>query len=167
MLDYQSNPVTPIPADPAHDPLATDLLRRFLTDRDAPCPACGYNLRNLQGNRCPECGDELVLKVNVAEPRLAALIAGLVGLSAGAGLNGLLILYGLIRILIEQRYSSFMTEFFVTTGAGLAVLGLALRLWLKHWPKIRRARKSTQWRLVVGAWLLTLVDLVIFTFAIK
>src|SRR5690242_19299363 len=78
-----------------------DLLIRFLAERDAPCPTCGYNLRNLQGTRCPECGDDLVLKVNVADARLAPLISGLVGLSAGAGLNGLLVLYGLIRLMIE------------------------------------------------------------------
>ena len=167
MLDDEIREARPVQAEAASDPVAADLLCRFLADRDAPCPACGYNLRNLQGTRCPECGDELVLKVNVAEPRLAVLIAGLVGLSAGAGLNGLLVIYGLIRMMIEQRYSTFMTEFFVTTGIGLVVVGYALRLWLRYWPRIRRARKSRQWKLVAGAWALTIVDLVVFSFAIK
>ena len=53
------DPSEPLEAD-------TDVLRRFLHNRDAPCPRCGYNLRNLEGARCPECGDELVLRVNLS-----------------------------------------------------------------------------------------------------
>ena len=33
------------------------LLQDFLRDRDVTCPRCAYNLRNLVGNRCPECGN--------------------------------------------------------------------------------------------------------------
>ncbi|MEO0482960.1 MAG: hypothetical protein AAF138_05010 [Planctomycetota bacterium] len=36
--------------DPAYE------LRTYLKDRDAPCPRCGYNLRDLQRTSCPECG---------------------------------------------------------------------------------------------------------------
>lgn len=35
------------------------LLRRFLADRDVPCPHCEYNLRGLETDRCPECGGPL------------------------------------------------------------------------------------------------------------
>ena len=144
-----------------------ELLGRFLRDRDVDCPRCGYNLRNLQGGRCPECGDELVLRVNLAEPRLAPLITGLVGLSAGAGLNGLLILYGLIRMMIEGRFGLYMTKFFVCTGIGFVALGYALRLWMAQWPKIRRAPRPIQWRWAFAAWGLTLTDLVLFSIFLK
>ncbi len=40
-------------------------LVEFLQDRDAPCPLCGYNLRNLTGDVCPECGQKLRLTVGV------------------------------------------------------------------------------------------------------
>jgi hypothetical protein len=30
-------------------------LAAFLADRDVPCPGCGYNLRGLPSDRCPEC----------------------------------------------------------------------------------------------------------------
>lgn len=31
-------------------------LLEYLAERDVPCPGCGYNLRNLTGALCPECG---------------------------------------------------------------------------------------------------------------
>src|SRR5438045_2504229 len=108
------------------------LLRQFLSERDVPCPRCGYNLRNLGGNRCPECGDALALRVNLSEPRLGPLIAGLVSLSAGAGLNGLLLLYGLMVVAFQHRGSG-LDSFFICNGVGFAVEGLALAAWLTRW----------------------------------
>ena len=34
-------------------------LREFLATRDAACSGCGYNLRGLQSDRCPECAAHL------------------------------------------------------------------------------------------------------------
>jgi hypothetical protein len=34
-------------------------IKRFLQDRDRPCPKCKYNLRNAATDRCPECGHHL------------------------------------------------------------------------------------------------------------
>lgn len=39
-----------------------DPLIAYLAAHDAPCPGCGYNLRGLQTNSCPECGRTLSLK---------------------------------------------------------------------------------------------------------
>src|SRR6267142_93193 len=75
------------------------LLEQYLAVRDEPCPACGYNLRKLTGKHCPECGDELRLHVGLVEPRRAAFITGLIGLSAGGGFSALLFVYFLIFIL--------------------------------------------------------------------
>lgn len=47
----------------------TGRLVDFLQDRDTPCPLCGYNLRNLTDNVCPECRHELLLTVGVTTPR--------------------------------------------------------------------------------------------------
>ena len=44
-------------------PDANDMLRLYLAERDEACPGCGYNLRGLSGERCPECARELVLAV--------------------------------------------------------------------------------------------------------
>jgi len=47
-------------------------LRSFLADRNAPCPACGYGLRGLVGNRCPECGTQVAVQDFSRNPTSAA-----------------------------------------------------------------------------------------------
>ncbi len=42
---------------------ADGLLLAFVRDRDATCPRCGYNVRNLTKPVCPECEEPLLLKV--------------------------------------------------------------------------------------------------------
>jgi hypothetical protein len=46
----------------------TRLLLEFLHERDATCPACGYNLRNLTRPVCPECRETLALTVGLWKP---------------------------------------------------------------------------------------------------
>lgn len=38
-------------------------LADFLVDRDIGCPDCGFTLRGLAGNRCPECGSRIQLVI--------------------------------------------------------------------------------------------------------
>jgi hypothetical protein len=59
-----------------------DALRAFLAERDVACPGCGYNLRNLTKNVCPECARQFFLaelQTERGNPRRA--IPGLVCLS--------------------------------------------------------------------------------------
>ena len=53
------------PAPTSHDPPGTTgdaaLLAAYLAERDVPCPACGYNLRGLKAQACPECTQPPVL----------------------------------------------------------------------------------------------------------
>jgi hypothetical protein len=140
-----------------------ELLRMFLANRDAPCPACGYNLRDLGGTRCPECGDELVLRVGVVEPRQATLIAGLVGVSAGFGLNALLLLYAAITIFWEGGAGGLVYPFVLTNAVGAVVTGIAIWAWVRNWHRIRRCRAITRRLLMIACWALSLLDLVLFT----
>lgn len=39
-----------------------DSLQKFLSGRDTDCPKCGYNLRDLQGFVCPECGEFITIE---------------------------------------------------------------------------------------------------------
>jgi hypothetical protein len=50
-------------------------LIEFLQNRDAPCPLCGYNLRNLTENTCPECHQTLQLTVGVHNMRFGWFLA--------------------------------------------------------------------------------------------
>ena len=142
-------------------------LTWYLAGRDVPCPQCAYNLRDLVGNRCPECGDELALQLGLAEPRQKLLIAGLVGLSAGAGMSGLLLVYIAIQLVRDGHIGSFIWRFVVVTGAGLLVEGSAIAAWLACWRPIRRAGTVARATLMVGCWLLTLANVLVFSFTIK
>ena len=51
------------------------LLLTFLRERDASCPLCGYNLRNLVRPQCPECREPLVLAVGVRKLRFGWFLA--------------------------------------------------------------------------------------------
>ena len=45
-----------------------EMRRVYLAVTDAPCPACGYNLRGSAGDRCPECAAGIELGVREALP---------------------------------------------------------------------------------------------------
>ena len=51
------------------------LLRQFLADNNAACPGCGYNLRGVTSQICPECGTEL--RIDLAGRRPAPLLTRL------------------------------------------------------------------------------------------
>jgi hypothetical protein len=70
-------------------------LVRWLANRDAGCPVCGYNLRALTIPRCPECGERLQLGVRAVDPRLAPWIVLLVFVCAAGGV-GLMFLIAVI-----------------------------------------------------------------------
>jgi hypothetical protein len=132
----------------------------FLAGRDYPCPHCDYNLRDLKTAVCPECGEVLSLRIGLAEPKQGMLIAGLVGLSAVAGFNGLLIVVGLVE---KVMYPGGGDEprMFIGLGIGLVISALAIYLWLRQWRKIRRLSLAARSWLVFACWLLPLVDVVI------
>ena len=146
-----------------------DLLTSYLADRDVPCPRCGYNLRTLQSNQCPECGEELTLRVGLVYPKLAALITGLVGLSAGAGLNGLLLIYLGIQLALGEMGSNdrFVLRFLAHNGLGFLVEGGLLLAWLVCWHRLHRQTASLRWLLATGTWVLTGINIVVFSFRIN
>ncbi len=59
----------------------------FVAGRDVPCPVCEYNLRDLTLDRCPECGERLVLQLTRAEPMLGLFLAFVLPLLGAAGLG--------------------------------------------------------------------------------
>ena len=69
-------------------PTDSDLRRRYLAERDVPCPGCGYNLRGLAAGACPECNQDFELGIKLASARIGRLVAALTGLAAGAGASG-------------------------------------------------------------------------------
>lgn len=141
-------------------------LREFLHGRDIVCPGCGYNLRGLPGSACPECSQELVLTVRLAEPKLAAWIAGLIALGCSAGFSGLLFVYAAIRSILD----GFITgsgEFFAVTLGPLALFLPLLVAWVRGRRRVQRWPTTVKVAVAAGLWLLTLVNLLVFTFFIS
>ncbi|MCG3131448.1 MAG: hypothetical protein FLDDKLPJ_02240 [Phycisphaerae bacterium] len=68
-----------------------ELLAEFVRLNDAPCAVCGYNLRNLTGEVCPECGQRFALKVGAPEARFGALVACLAPMLMMSGLLAFII----------------------------------------------------------------------------
>ena len=132
-------------------------LRAYLRGRDVGCPLCGYNLRDLGSDRCPECGRFVRLGVSVAEPYLRAWVTMLVPLllSAGVGVFVLCVV-GMEgwppprMVVLRVSLSSFV-------GAiPLAVLGVVLR------RAILRIPQAGQWALAAGACAATVAAFVLF-----
>jgi hypothetical protein len=142
-------------------------LRTFLAARDVSCPACGYNLRDLQTDRCPECGDQLLLRIGLVEPRQGALIAGLVGLAAGLGLGGLLLIYGVIIAFVMRQGPGGLQRFFVVNSVGFAVHAGALGLWIYYWNRIRRLSTPVRRILVLLCAAMPIAFIVVFTAYIR
>jgi hypothetical protein len=153
---------------PADDPKSHQrILLEFLADRDVECPNCKYNLRSLTSRRCPECGEEMKLSVGLVEPKQAAFIAGIVGLSAGVGLCGLLLVYGLIVILVIGRQGLDFSPFFPENGIGLVIHLFLLSIWMRAWKRVRRMSTGTRRRLAFLCWVPPMAFIVLFAFTIK
>jgi hypothetical protein len=90
----------------------------FLQGRDEPCPICSYNLRDLRGHKCPECGARLSLTLKGAHA-LDVVWYAMIAFFALVGtmmlLLGVMILQGLLR----------GDEWSPRTGPGIAFLVVA------------------------------------------
>ncbi len=135
-------------------PDQTGLLRDFLAARDSPCPSCGYNLRGLASDRCPECNEALALQVGMLEPRLGWYLAALSGFMTGAG--GALVvvcfvIYGTLRW--GSPGGRDAAAIYVVPGTALLVFGAAVfamtrvtgRIWFR-----RLTARERVWMIVAG-----------------
>jgi hypothetical protein len=128
-------------------------VTRFLVGRDEPCPSCSYNLRNLTTDSCPECGLRLQLKVSMSDANMGAFIAGVIGLSMGAGF--FLVLSGYLIWMI------FAASFLVRTSLQdslpvfvmLMVQVMALIWWLRHRRTVRRWPWRMRWGIACATFL--------------
>lgn len=83
----------PAPTGPSDDAV---LLRAYAFGRDVPCPACGYNLRNTDSPRCPECGGDLHLAVGTLDLPLGPFTVRLLAAALPLGFWGTFALFGLL-----------------------------------------------------------------------
>lgn len=140
-----------------------DLLRTFLADRDEPCPNCGYNLRGVGHDRCPECGQQVCIGVRMVEPRMGLLIGTIAGLMLAVGPASVLTaVFGFFVWFESWRRNvrgwdmvlGYPAAVLVIWGTGIWFLSRAHgRRWF------RDRRRSLAWAVLVGAWLASLTAL--------
>ena len=137
-------------------PTEPELLLQFVSERDTPCPVCGYNLRAATSPRCSECGRALLLAVAVDEkvhlPWTLAVIA-----CASTVFFSLILAAQLQGGVIFTRWDWAMA--LISFGMSIAVIPLLL---------LRRAiiawRPRRKWALAVTAcalWLLAVGSVVV------
>lgn len=134
-----------------------DLLRTFLAERDMPCANCGYNLRGLTSDRCPECEHRLVLNVGLAEPRIAAFVFGLLGVGMSVGFSALLLVW--VGLMFLQRGGAGMPprSDLVPLVASVAIGGTILALLVtQRRRRFGRLSPAGRWRVAIGATLVAL-----------
>lgn len=138
------------------------LLRTFLAGRNHPCPVCGYDLCDLQSDRCPECGKTLRLTITQDRPTWAPFVIGLIAFAAPLG-AAICAISGVLywRFTRFSDWDGLLLPL-IANGVTLVLAVAALLLWLRFAPRLRRQSRSRQWAWALFACTLTLIGHVIF-----
>lgn len=152
-------PIAPAPGKQTAPMDADRLLLAFVRDRDAACPSCGYNLRNLTKPICPECEEPLVLKVGGRTYPVRWLLATVApGIFTGVA-SGIMAVIFLIALIVGPPSPFFVPLDVILTGsfflASAAAAG-AIIIWN------RRFVRQPQPRQVMWAVLLWVIHLCAF-----
>lgn len=115
----------------------TRALLAWLAVHDEACPVCGYQLRALVRDLCPECGQKLTLGVRAPEHRLAAWVVAMLSFALGLGFDGVVVVLMVWRIIVTGSW--VLPSPVGALLVGLSVLGAAcgagiLLLWFgRRW----------------------------------
>ena len=138
---------------PADDDM---LLLEFLRGRDAPCPLCGYNLRDLSASRCPECREPLALAVGFRTPRFGWFLAT-VAPGLFSGISAVLMLLPLVGSMYFSAnppapWWAWATDAFGLLSAVAALILIKCRYGFLRQPQSRqRAWALAVWLVHLGA----------------
>jgi hypothetical protein len=110
-------------------------------------------------------GERDLLRTFLAD-RSAECLTGLVALAAGVGFSCLLLIYFVVSV-IGMRRGSPPGVFFVTTLGGLVIEGWLLWAWVGFGRRIRAMTLSQRSTLVVFCFVVTLLNLLVFTAFIR
>lgn len=149
--------------DAMQPPIQAASLATYLANRDEPCPSCGYNLRGLSGNHCPECNTDLVLRVAIAEPRLGLFLATIVAWALGAGFSVLLLVYIVMMVTFAGRGLPPMREFAPVPCGGTLIEGTVVILLVAYQRRVRRLPRLVRVGLLLLGIGATLLNVGLFT----
>lgn len=145
-------------------------LAEFLADQDAPCPSCGYNLRGLRTDQCPECRQSLKLGVQLLEPNFGTLLGFLSGLYAVAGAALIVAIVYVFASLIwgpppaRARYALLVMPIAAACISGIPAL-LVSRLNGRRWFRTRS--RGAKISLISAAWTQVFVWVTLFLLLVK
>lgn len=144
---------------------AQDLLLDFLSDHDAACPVCGYNVRALTRPVCPECKQELTIAVGSdvggAKLRLGWLFVAL----APGFFSGIAAVFTLIPVIGQLLNGRGLTrDVLVFTALDLfgwssLIFAIIIAARLKRFVAMPRARQ--RWFALV-IWIIHITALALF-----
>jgi hypothetical protein len=130
-------------------------LQQFLADRDVPCPLCGYNLRGLANEKCPECNQRLELQVGLIDPVGKSWLVGLIGLAFGAGFFDLAVAIVVFMSLHENDWPPFRQIWPIYLSS--AILSFALIGWVRMRNRVRKMPLGVQSWVATCCWIATIV----------
>ncbi|GMV25984.1 MAG: hypothetical protein AMXMBFR58_20150 [Phycisphaerae bacterium] len=121
------------------------LLRQFLATRSAECPVCGYDLKALPTDRCPECSSSLRLGVYSDNLRMGPWFLAVVSWTLALGFDGVVLAILLTVLAFIERPQSpgdiRTVAFMISSFGGLAIAS-AVGLW---WVYTRRKTRWLRW----------------------
>ena len=157
---HQTEP-TAEPDAPGAD--ETELLLEFLRDRDAACPACGYNLRDLTRPVCPECREALALQVGYQKPRIGPFVATIAP-SIFSGICGVIMLLPIMMVSSSPPppLGAYLLDLF---GLSSGLFGVGLFIFRQAFLRQRRASQmvwaAVTWTIHVLAFFVVLIGTMI------
>ncbi len=156
-----ASPEQPISPGDQTAPMDADrLLLDFVRDRDAACPRCGYNVRNLTKPVCPECEEPLLLKVGGRTYPVRWLIATVApGIFTGVT-SGIMAVIFLIALIVAGAPEPFFVPLDVILTGSFFLVSAAVAGAIIIWS--RRFVRQPQPRQVMWAVLLWVIHLCAF-----
>jgi len=124
-----------------------ELLREYLDTHDAPCPVCGYNLRGVVVENCPECNAPIELTVGSSQLQLGAWLIAMLAFAMALGFDliiGMLLVVPVIITGGEDGAILYLAASLTTLGLGC--IGMLWVMIANRQAWMKKARKS-QWRI--------------------
>lgn len=131
------------------------LLAAYLARHDARCPGCGYNLRGLETDRCPECGAGFEIGLRGVMPGMRTWIACVIMTCVGLGFAAMITLIGGLELLTWGYVEGIEYLVYGTTGVSLIASVVYLALLTRRRAVLwQRSRRGLLWTRVFSAGLL-------------
>jgi hypothetical protein len=131
----------------SQDEAIRESISLYFADREVHCPRCKYNLANLRSEVCPECGELLTLRLQLARPERGPLVLGTVALSTAFG-------FALIMLPVYVSLEPIVAPLHWLLGGECIVSLLLLLFWLRAWRRVRLIRPSLRWLFAFLCWLI-------------